>query len=64
MMIRLSMIYRASLPPYIQGGPKATLSKKIKYLCYGSSKQAHFFTSNKGMFTLRIHKDKARENLS
>jgi hypothetical protein len=38
--------------------------KKIKYLCYGSSKRAHFFASNKGMFTLHIHKDKASENLS
>ncbi len=48
----------------MQGGPKVTYRKKIKYLCYGSSKRAHFFTSNKGMFTFHIHKDKAREDLS
>jgi hypothetical protein len=45
-------------------GPKVTLPNKIEYLRNGSSKLADFFTSNKGMFTLHIHKDKGRENLS
>ena len=29
--------------------------KKIEYLHYDSTKRAHFFTKNRGMFILQIH---------
>ena len=42
---------------------KSRTQKEIEYLHNGSSKLADFFTTSKRMFTLHIHKDKARVNL-
>ena len=36
--------------------------EKIEYLYYGSAKEAHFFTKDRGMFTLQIHTDMGIEN--
>ena len=36
---------------------------EIEYLHYGLTKRAHFFTKDRGMFTLQIHMDEISENL-
>ncbi len=35
---------------------------KFEYLHYGSTKRAHFFTKDRGIFTLQIHTDEGTEN--
>ena len=59
-----SFCNRYTKPLYTGWAKSHFTGVKIEYLENGSTKHGHFFTKDKGIFTLQIHMRKVAENLS